>query len=95
MPDQQAKMLHSVVLLIESALFGLFVCAIMVDQLHAILYDETAIEAVQMKGPYRYNRPKLLLMAEVCGKGHPLLWFFPCSSVNRKYHDEPLLNHEV
>lgn len=35
--DAQARMLHSVVLLLESGLFGLFVIAIMVDQLHAIL----------------------------------------------------------
>jgi hypothetical protein len=88
-------MLHSVVLLLESALFGLFVCAIMVDQIHAILYDETAIEAVQLRGPYRHNRSKLLLMQEVCGKGHPLLWFFPCQGINRKYYDTLLLNHEV
>lgn len=37
MADAQAKMLHSVILLLESGLFGLFVVAIMVDQLHAIL----------------------------------------------------------
>lgn len=37
MADAQAKMLHSVILLLESGLFGLFVIAIMVDQLHAIL----------------------------------------------------------
>lgn len=37
MADAQAKMLHSVLLLLESGLFGLFVVAIMVDQLHAIL----------------------------------------------------------
>lgn len=53
MADAQAKMLHSVILLLESGLFGLFVVAIMVDQLHAILYDETAIEQLQMKGSYR------------------------------------------
>lgn len=45
MADAQAKMLHSVILLLESGLFGLFVVAIMVDQLHAILceYPETVI----------------------------------------------------
>lgn len=37
MADAQAKMLHSVILILESGLFGLFVVAIMVDQLHAIL----------------------------------------------------------
>ena len=42
MADAQAKMLHSVILLLESGLFGLFVVAIMVDQLHAILCRSTS-----------------------------------------------------
>lgn len=65
----------------------------MIDQMHAILYDETAVEAVQLKGGYRTHRPKLMLLSEVCGRGHPLLWLLPCSEV-RKY-DTPLLSHEV
>ncbi|KFB38703.1 hypothetical protein ZHAS_00006104 [Anopheles sinensis] len=83
----QSRMMHSVLLLLESALFGLFVIAIMVDQMHAILYDETAVEAVQQKGPYRIHRPKMALLAEVCGRGHPMLWMLPCTSLNRKHHD--------
>lgn len=90
----QARMLHSVLLLLESALFGLFVIAIMVDQMHAILYDETAVEAIQSKGSYRSYRPKLTLLAEVCGRGHPVLWLLPCTGLNRK-HDVPLLSHDV
>ena len=39
-------MVHSIVLLIESILFGLFVVAIGCDQLGAIITDETAIEQV-------------------------------------------------
>ena len=96
MLDAQARMLHSVVLLLESGLFGLFVIAIMVDQLHAILYEETAIEAIQSKGSYRPNRPKLSLMAEVCGnRSHPMCWFFPCTGLNNRKYDVPLLNHDV
>lgn len=115
MADAQAKMLHSVILLLESGLFGLFVIAIMVDQLHAILCkllsllllllsfkirlsldDETAIEQVQMKGSYRPNRPKLSLMAEVCGtRSHPMCWIFPCTGLNNRKYDVPLLNHDV
>lgn len=96
MADQQAKMLHSVILLLESGLFGLFVIAIMVDQLHAILYDETAIEQLQMRGSYRPNRPKLSLMGEVCGtRNHPMCWIFPCTALNNRKYDVPLLNHDV
>lgn len=38
--------LHSVILSMESILFGLFVLAIMWDQMQAILTDETAVEQV-------------------------------------------------
>lgn len=117
MAEAQAKMLHSVILILESGLFGLFVVAIMVDQLHAILCtysqsnlltfeilchaiilsdDETAIEQLQMKGSYRPNRPKLSLMGEVCGtRTHPLCWIFPCTGLNNRKYDVPLLNHDV
>lgn len=88
--------LHSVLLLLESALFGLFVIAIMVDQMHAIMYDETAVEAVQLnKGLYRPYRPKYMLLADVCGRGHPALWLLPCAGNNGKKYDTPLLSHDV
>lgn len=80
-------------LLLESSLFGLFVIAIMIDQMHAILYDDTSVEAAQTKANYRANRPKLMLLREVCGRGHPILWLLPCSEV--KIYDTPLLSHEV
>jgi hypothetical protein len=38
--------LHSVLLILESLLFGMFVLAIMIDQLSAIFSDETAVEHV-------------------------------------------------
>lgn len=82
-------------LLLESALFGLFVIAIMVDQMHAILYDETAVEAVQLKGLYRPHRPKIMLLSDVCGRGHPALWLLPCTGINSKKYDTPLLSHDV
>lgn len=46
--------LHSIVLVVESGLFGLFVTAIMCDQLQAIFGDETAVEQAKQQGPYRY-----------------------------------------
>ncbi|CAD7078912.1 unnamed protein product [Hermetia illucens] len=93
--DSQARMLHSVILLLESALFGLFVLAIMVDQMHAILYDETAVEAVQQKGAYRPHRRKLALLADVFGRSHPALWLLPCTGLNSRRYDTPLLSHDV
>jgi len=97
--EAQTRMLHSIILLLESGLFGLFVIAIMVDQLHAILYDETPIEQLQMRGSYRPNRPKMYLMGEVCGHRTPFIcWLFPCGLANRKkyeYDSTSFLNHDV
>lgn len=93
MADAQARLLHSVLLFLESALFGLFVVCIMVDQMHAILYDETAVEQVQQKGR-QSMRPKMALLKDVFGRGPVFMWFLPCVSVSRKY-DTPLLSHDV
>lgn len=96
--EAQTRLLHSIILLLESGLFGLFVIAIMVDQLHAILYDETPIEQLQMRGSYRPNRPKMYLMGEVCGHRTPFLcWLLPCGQNNRKYEYDStsFLNHDV
>jgi hypothetical protein len=86
--------LHCVILVLESALFGIFVSAILVDQFQAIFTDETAVEQVQQQGPFRPHKPKLALLTEVCGRGHPLLWLLPCVGVSR-HMDEPLLSHDV
>lgn len=75
-------------------MFGMFVAAILVDQIQAILSDETAVEQVQNQGPYRPHKPKLALLSEVCGRGHPLLWLLPCTSVPRKL-DTPLIDYHV
>ncbi|MCL4135590.1 UNVERIFIED_CONTAM: hypothetical protein GTU68_032023 [Idotea baltica] len=77
---KQGRLMHSVILSMESILFGLFVVAIMCDQFSAILADETAIEQVKRQGPYRSRRPKMSLLREVCGRTHPALWVFPCTS---------------
>ncbi|XP_037779675.1 palmitoyltransferase ZDHHC3-like [Penaeus monodon] len=77
---KQGRLLHSVILSMESILFGLFVIAIMCDQMQAILSDETAVEQVKRQGPYRAKRPKMALLKEVCGRSHPVLWVFPCTS---------------
>lgn len=75
-------------------MFGMFVAAILVDQIQAILSDETAVEQVQNQGPYRPHKPKLALLSEVCGRGHPILWLLPCTAVPRKL-DTPLIDYHV
>lgn len=65
----------------------------MIDQLSAIFYDETPIEALQFRGAYRITNPKLLLLADVFGNMHPLFWLFPCTEP--KTYDTPLISHDV
>lgn len=93
MADTQARMLHSILLFLESTLFGLFVVCIMVDQMHAIIYDESAVEAAHQKGKQPHHRPKMVLLREVCGRGPVCLWLLPLA-VSRR-HDTPLLSHDV
>ncbi|XP_041373171.1 palmitoyltransferase ZDHHC3-like [Gigantopelta aegis] len=71
------KLLHSIILVIESILFGLFVMAIGCDQVSSILNDETAVEHVKREGHRRYAKTKFALFQEVFGRGHPLAWLCP------------------
>ncbi|XP_076065728.1 DNZDHHC/NEW1 zinc finger protein 11 [Oratosquilla oratoria] len=80
MITKQGRVLHTVILTMESILFGMFVVAILFDQMQAIFTDETAVEQVKKQGPYRAHRPKMVLLREVCGRGDPALWVFPCTS---------------
>jgi len=41
--------LHSVILMLECLIFGMFVLAILIDQLSAIFTDETAVEHVSFE----------------------------------------------
>lgn len=91
---RQSRILHSVLLVMESFLFGMFVIAIACDQFEAIFSDETLVEQVKKQGPYRPRKPRLALLAEVFGRGHPALWIFPCDTATR-YQVEPLLNYDV
>jgi hypothetical protein len=85
--------LHEVILMLESVLFGLFVLAIMIDQLSAIFSDETAVEQVKNRRQQRvsggssatttttpHRRSKMDLMREVFGR-EVVLWFIPCAGL--------------
>jgi len=62
----------------------MFVCAIACDQFDAIFSDETLVEQAKKQGPYRPKKPKMTLLAEVCGHSHPLKWLLPCHSLDHK-----------
>jgi len=93
-PTKQKRMMHYIILLLESSLFGLFVSAILVDQFSSIVSDETGVEQAQKQGPYRPRKPKMALLSEVCGRTHWLMWFLPCGSAPRKF-DPLLMNYHV
>ncbi|PAV72100.1 hypothetical protein WR25_20787 isoform E [Diploscapter pachys] len=69
------KVLHSIFLAMEAALFGMFVLAVSCDQVSAIFSDETAVEAVQRRSRMDYRRSnvrrrsRMSLLKEVCGRG--------------------------
>lgn len=88
-PMKQKRIMHSVVLLVESSLFGMFVFAILMDQIQGIV-SEVDINGEQL---YKARKPKLTLLSEVCGRQHPLMWLFPCGGTPRKY--DSLLHYDV
>ncbi|XP_052805381.1 palmitoyltransferase ZDHHC3-like [Mya arenaria] len=77
------KLVHSICLIIESLLFGLFVIAIGCDQMSAIFSDETGVEYVKKEGLHR-NKPKMFLLKEVFGNGHPITWLCPLMDTTRR-----------
>ncbi|XP_034943900.1 palmitoyltransferase ZDHHC7 [Chelonus insularis] len=96
---KQSRILHSVILVLESALFGMFVVAILVDQFQAILGDETAIERLQGGHHYHHHKSRraFTLLSQVCGKSHPIFWLLPCHNPPRYSfrRDDRLLDHQV
>ncbi|CAG5114953.1 unnamed protein product [Candidula unifasciata] len=87
---RQNRLLHCVLLVIESILFGLFVIAIGCDQMSAICHDETAVEYVKKEGIFRPKKSRLVLLQEVFGRSHPLLWLWPFQDVHVTESQEPL-----
>ncbi|XP_063296322.1 palmitoyltransferase ZDHHC3-like [Pelobates fuscus] len=81
------QLAHCILLLIESALFGLFVTVIFYDQIVSIINDETPIEQLRnrllkeaRKEVTHTRKPKMALLREVFGRGYAICWFFPCNS---------------
>ncbi|KAI5751049.1 hypothetical protein M8J77_003726 [Diaphorina citri] len=77
--------LHSIVLLIEAVMFGLFVLTILYDQIEAIIHDETGIEQLAALGSGSSDTPKLsyrkVLLRHICR--------LPCQSYQPTYRHLP------
>lgn len=80
MRQKNARIAHTIVLVVLSLLFGLFVCAIGCDQITAIFEDETAVEQVQNRGNTKDKPEKttMELLREVFGRGPIYCWLIPC-----------------
>ncbi|KZC15111.1 PREDICTED: palmitoyltransferase ZDHHC3 [Dufourea novaeangliae] len=95
---KQTRTFHCVVLVLESALFGMFVIAVLVEQFLGILSEENPMEHVQSNHHYKRNSSRtFVLLSQVCGKSHPILWMLPCQNPP-KYtfrKDAYLIDHEV
>ncbi|CAG2224693.1 ZDHHC3_7_25 [Mytilus edulis] len=74
---KHTKLIHSVILIVECVLFGMFVIAIGCDQISSILGDETQVEQVKKEGIRREKKSMYSLLQEVFGRGHPLGWLCP------------------
>lgn len=86
--DEHTKLVLQVILVIMCLLFGIFVIAVFVDQVSAIFADETAIEHLQRKEPYRPLKSRTALMQEVCGRGPIFLWLCPCHSAPKSSYED-------
>ena len=94
---KQTRILHSVILGLESVLFGLFVFAIGCDQFDAIFSDETLVEQAKKQGPFRPRKPKMALLAEVFGRNqYPVAWLIPFElRKTGTRHIEPSVDYTV
>ena len=52
---KQSRILHSILLIMESVLFGMFVIAIACDQFEAIFSDETLVEQAKKQVGEQYT----------------------------------------
>jgi palmitoyltransferase ZDHHC3/7/25 len=94
--NHHTKIIHSVVLVMISLFFGLFVSAIFVDQMQAILRDETAVELVKKNRRHADlpRLPKIQLLRKVFGKGPIILWLCPCPPFCSRKEDRPTPSQE-
>ena len=65
--------IHSIVICIESCLFGIFVVTVLVDQIHSIVNDRSLIDTLKLDDNSRMAQqmlpPKLILFRKVFGSG--------------------------
>merc|ERR1712066_79244 len=68
---KQSRILHSILLIMLSVLFGMFVIAIACDQFEAIFTDETLVEQAKKQGPSGRGSPGWPCWLRCVGGGTP------------------------
>ncbi|CAF0784386.1 unnamed protein product [Didymodactylos carnosus] len=78
--DHHCPCIHSIIVMIESILFGIFVVSVLIDQLQAILNDRSLIDSLKSNENSKIQPvpPSCVLLRKTFGRGPPVLWFFPC-----------------
>jgi hypothetical protein len=78
----ESHIIHSIVLCIESCLFGIFVITVFVDQMQSIINDRSIIDTLKLDEDSRMTQkilpPKRVLFRKVFGPGPIICWLFPC-----------------
>lgn len=99
---KQSRMLHTVILLLESALFGMFVLAILVEQLQALAGnslddDNEPLTIDNSVSRNRMRKSRSAQIKDICGRHtHPFLWLLPFA-IGDKYKARKLasVHHHV
>ncbi|CAF1161710.1 unnamed protein product [Rotaria sordida] len=80
--SSEVQVIHSIVLCIESCLFGIFVITVFVDQMQSIINDRSLIDTLKLnensRTVQRILPSKRILFQNVFGSSPMILWLFPC-----------------
>ena len=83
----ESHIIHSIVICIESCLFGIFVITVFIDQIQSILNDRSLIDTLKLGDNARMTEinlpPTRVLFQKVFGAGPMICWLFPCDLKNK------------
>jgi len=82
----ESHIIHSIVICIESCLFGIFVVTVFIDQIYSIIHDRGIIDTLKLDENSRMEQqilpPKIVLFRKVFGSDPMICWLFPCNLKN-------------
>jgi len=79
----EIQIVHSIIICIESCLFGIFVITVFIDQIQSIFSDRSLIDTLKLDENLRTIPqtlpPKRVLLRKVFGSGPLIFWLLPCA----------------